>query len=74
MSNTPGMDGKKLLRGQIAVVVLVLLGIGLFALLWQGMGAAGVANAPRLLVSICLPPAIIAVIVGVYFLVFRARG
>lgn len=68
------MDSRRLLRGQVAVVVLVLLGIGLFALLWQGMGAAGVASAPRLLISICLPPAIIAIIVGVYFLVFRARG
>jgi lipopolysaccharide export LptBFGC system permease protein LptF len=74
MGNTPGMDSKRLLRGQVAVLLLVLVGIGLFALLWQGMGAAGVANAPRLLVSICLPPAIIAIVIGVYFLVVRTRG
>ena len=74
MGKTPGMDSKRLLRGQVAVALLVVGGIGLFVLLWQGMGAAGVANAPRLLVSICLPPAIVAIIVGVYFLVFRARG
>jgi lipopolysaccharide export LptBFGC system permease protein LptF len=71
---TPGIDGKKLLRGQGAVALLAVLGIGLFVLLWQGLGSAGVANAPRLLVSMCLPPAIIAIMVGVYFLAFRARG
>ncbi len=74
MSNTPRFDGKKLLRGQWLAVLLALLGIGLFVALWLGLGAAGLAGAPRLFVAMCVPPAIVAVIVGVYFLVFRARG
>lgn len=74
MGRTPGFDGRKLLRGQGMVAVLALLGILLFAILWQSLGAWGVANLPRLVISVCLPPAVIALIVGVYFLVFRARS
>jgi lipopolysaccharide export LptBFGC system permease protein LptF len=52
---------------------LALAGVILFALLWIGLGNAGLGNLPRLVLALCLPPAVIAVLLGGYVLV-RGRG
>jgi len=55
---------------------LALLGIVVFAILWIVLGnagvanaPAGVANAPRLFIALLVPPAVIGVVVGGYFLI-----
>ncbi|MBE0689528.1 MAG: hypothetical protein IH587_05330 [Anaerolineae bacterium] len=63
-----------LLRAQLAVTLLVVLAIGAFIGLWSVLGGAGFEDFPRLILSLCLPPAGIAILVGIYVLIFRARG
>ncbi len=67
MSNTP-LNGNNMPRIITAGVILAVVGIVAFILLWAMMGSAGVAMLPRLLVSLCIPPAIIAAAIGVYIL------
>lgn len=50
---------------------LALAAVVLFILLWVIMGNAGIEALPRLLVSLCVPPAILAVVVGAYILIAR---
>lgn len=70
MSNSPSpIDKQNLPRIAIVGAVLAVLGIVLFIVIWVIMGNAGVQQLPRLVVSVCLPPAIIAAILGVYILV-----
>jgi lipopolysaccharide export LptBFGC system permease protein LptF len=74
MGNTPEpLNSAKLSRGLIAGAVLAVVGIGLFIALWVILGSMGVSNAARLLVSLCIPPAIIALILGGYILL-RPKG
>ena len=46
-------------------------GVVLFVLMWGALGNAGVDFFPRVIVSVCAPPALIALAVGVYFLVIQ---
>jgi uncharacterized membrane protein len=62
---------KSLSRASAAGVGLALLGIVLFVVLWVILGTAGVETFARLLVSLCLPPAIIAGLIGGYVLLAR---
>lgn len=73
MSEPPELK-RGLLRAQIAVAVLAVLAIGAFIVLWNLLGSAGFEDFPRLILSMCLPPAVIAIVVGIYVLIFRARG
>jgi len=73
MAEPPEMK-RGLLRAQIAVAVLAVLAIGAFIGLWNLLGSAGFEDFPRLILSMCLPPAVIAILVGIYVLIFRARG
>ena len=50
---------------------LGLAGVVLFVLMWGALGNAGVDFFPRMVVSVCAPPALIALAVGVYFLVIQ---
>jgi hypothetical protein len=74
MGNTPGFDWGKLGRLQIGVVLAAALGIGLFFLLWQVLGNAGVEQFPRLIIAMCAPPMLIGALVGIYILIFRVRN
>lgn len=51
-----------------------MLGIGLFVLLWVVLGSLEVGQIARLLLSLCIPPAVIAAIVGAYFLLVQPGG
>jgi hypothetical protein len=73
MSKMP-FNGNNLPRIVIAGVALAVFGVIAFILIWGLMGSAGVANLPRLLVSMCIPPALIAAILGVYILVSRSKS
>lgn len=74
MSQTPNpLNRKNLSRASLAGVALAVGGIILFIILWIVLGNAGVDNVARLLVSLCLPPAIMTGLMGTYFLLTR-RG
>jgi hypothetical protein len=66
--------GKNLSRATIAGVVLAVGGILLFIVLWIILGNAGVDPFARLLLSLCIPPALMAALVGGYFLMVQPRG
>jgi hypothetical protein len=69
--NQTPFDPKTLRRFLVAGAVLAVGGIILFVLLWLALGGAGVAQFPRLVLSMCIPPAIIALLLGGYFLFNR---
>lgn len=53
-------------KALVAGGVLAVAGIGLFLLLYFGLGI--VDAMPRLLVSLCVPPLVIGVLIGGYVL------
>ncbi|NWF68234.1 MAG: hypothetical protein HXY40_04045 [Chloroflexi bacterium] len=65
------MNQKTLSRTMLIGLMLAVLGIGLFLLLWAVFGQMGMANLPRLILALCLPPAVIALLVGGYMLLKR---
>lgn len=67
------MDPKILSRAGIAGFVMAVAGVGMFFLLWIGLGSAGVDTFMRLILSICVPPALMAFVIGVYMLVTRKK-
>ncbi len=74
MSNPPNPVNKTALsRAGIAGGILGVFGILLFLALWFVMGQAGVQQYTRLFLALCIPPAVIALLVGVYALWWRRR-
>ena len=67
------IDRQRLGRGLIVGAALSIFGVGLFLVLYFGLLGANVASAPRLFISMCVPPAIIAVLIGVYVLWRRMK-
>lgn len=75
MSNSPNpFDRSTLTRMIGAGAALAVLAILLFAGLWLALGSGGMEQLPRLILSLCLPPVAIAVILGIYLLVRRPRA
>jgi uncharacterized membrane protein len=67
MSNSPEpLNKKSLTRASVFGVSLSVLGVVAFVALWVLLGSAGFDNLPRLLLSMCIPPLLIAIIVAVY--------
>lgn len=72
MTQTPGpLNGKSLTRASVAGFGLATLGILLFVILWVVLGQAGFQPAARLIAALCIPPAVIALILGIYVLFVR---
>ncbi|MBL8163791.1 MAG: hypothetical protein JNJ61_17525 [Anaerolineae bacterium] len=72
MSNTPNpLNKQSLSRASIVGIGLAVLGIALFLVLWIVFGQSGMETLPRLIVSLCVPPAIIAALIGAYVLFVR---
>ncbi|MAS33018.1 MAG: hypothetical protein CL610_03360 [Anaerolineaceae bacterium] len=67
------LNRRRLTRAAIIGGGMGLGGVLAFLLLWVGLGSAGVDQFPRLIMSVCLPPALIALIFGVYFLFFQPK-
>lgn len=61
-----GVEPQRLINASIIGGLLAILGVGLFILIYVGLGAANVASAPRLFGALCTPPLIIGLIVGAY--------
>lgn len=69
MSQSPEpINRSSLSRALIAGAALAVLGIALFIALWTILGNQGTDQAARLLLSLCIPPAVIAALLGAYFL------
>jgi len=60
------VEPQRLINASIVGGLLAILGVGLFVLIYVGLGAANVASAPRLFGALCTPPVIIGVIVFAY--------
>lgn len=65
------MESRPLINASLVGGLLAILGVGLFMLLYIGLGAADVQGAPRLFGALCTPPVVIGLIVGVYSMMRR---
>lgn len=52
----------------IAGIVLAVVGILLFIGIYFGLQSLGVGDFPRLMLALCAPPALMAVVIGAYLL------
>jgi lipopolysaccharide export LptBFGC system permease protein LptF len=67
------VDNKTLRRVILAGSGLAAVIIVLFVVLWVGLGSTGVSPFPRLVLSVCLPPVVMAAGFGVYFITVRPK-
>jgi hypothetical protein len=65
------VDSKPLINASLVGGLLAILGVGLFLLIYVGLGAADVQGAPRLFGALCTPPVVIGLVVGVYSMIRR---
>ena len=71
-SNSPNpLNRRNLSRATFAAVILAVGGIALFIALWIAL--AGLDQFARLMLSLCIPPALIAAIVGGYLLLVQPK-
>ncbi len=69
MSSSPDpLNKKTLTRASMAGVGLAIFGIVLFGILWVALAQTGLQPLARLIAALCIPPAVIAAILGVYVL------
>jgi len=74
MTNSPSpVNRRNLTRASVVGVILAVLAIVLFVVLWFGLGSLKLDTMPRLFASLCIPPAIIAGLIGVYILIRRPK-
>ncbi|MEO8393562.1 MAG: hypothetical protein ABI700_11285 [Chloroflexota bacterium] len=74
MSNSPNpVNPDALKRASIAGAALGVFGIVAFVILWVLLGQAGAEQIPRLFLSLCVPPALIGLIVLGYVFYTRSR-
>ncbi len=75
MSNSPSpLNGSNLTRAGVAGAVLAVLAIVLFIVLWVVLGSFKMDAMARLFASLCIPPAILAGIMGVYILTRKPKA
>ena len=75
MSNSPSpLNGRNLTRAGVIGLVLAVLAIVLFMVLWVVLGSFKLDAMPRLFASLCVPPAILAAIMGVYILTRKPKA
>ena len=74
MNNIPGPLREPLSRASIIGAVLGVFAIILFIILWIVLGQAGISPMSRLLGALCVPPAVIAAIIGGYILIARPNS
>lgn len=65
------MNQKQMSSAVVVGGLLAVLAIGLFIVLYVVLGSVGLDAAPRLFVSMCVPPAVLALLVGGFALYKR---
>jgi hypothetical protein len=68
------MNRKTLTRASMAGIGLAIFGIVLFGVLWVVLAQTGLQPLARLIAALCIPPAVIAGILGLYVLYARPNG
>jgi hypothetical protein len=61
------MDSSRLTPALVIGAVLAIGGIGLFLLLWNAF--SGMGEIQRITLSLCIPPALMVILIGGYYLV-----
>ena len=74
MSNDPGPFRQSLSRASIVGAGLAVFAIILFLVLWGFFGQAGLSSMPRLIGALCIPPAVVAALIGAYILFIRGNN
>ena len=70
---TSPLNRRSLSRVSVLGVSLSIGGIALVVILWLVLGNLGLEQFPRLFISLCLPPAVMAGLIGGYILLVRPR-
>lgn len=74
MNQTPNpLNKNNLSRATFIAVGLSVGGIVLFFILWGILGGTGMDAFARLILSLCIPPGLMAALVGGYFLLSQSR-
>ena len=74
MTNPPSpVNRRNLTRASIVGIILAVLAIVLFIVLWFVLGSFKLETMPRLFASLCIPPAVLAGIMGVYILTRKPK-
>lgn len=66
------LNSKQISRTVLGGLIVAAVAIGLFLLLWSAL--SGLDSFVRLFLSVCIPPAVMAAIVGIFFIATRARA
>lgn len=76
MGNTPSPNPihRALSRASIIGAVLGIAAIILFGILWVVLGGTDLSPIARMLLSLCIPPALLTALMGLYLLVIRPRA
>jgi lipopolysaccharide export LptBFGC system permease protein LptF len=75
MTNPPSpVNRRNLTRASIVGVILAVLAIVLFIVLWFVLGSFKLDTMPRLFVSLCIPPTVLAALIGAYILIKRPKA
>jgi hypothetical protein len=74
MNQTPSpVNRKNLSRATLIGATLAIGGIILFLILWSVLGRTGMDAFARLILSLCVPPGLMAALIGGYFLLSQSR-
>jgi hypothetical protein len=76
MTNLPPQPDYKnsVARASALGVPLSIFGIIAFAVIYTALGGTGINTIGRILLSLCLPPVFIALILGAYVMLTRRRS
>lgn len=70
MGEAPGPLKKRgLSRAAVLGFGIVVSAVVLFLIFWIGLSNTDMAPFPRVLISVCIPPAVIAALIGIYMLI-----
>lgn len=71
MNNTSGPVRQILSKASVVGVGLSIFAILLFMVLWFVLGELGLSAISRMIAALCIPPAVIAGMIGAYILWIR---
>jgi len=71
MNNLPGPVKQGLSKASVIGAILGVFAIILFVILWNVLGQLGLDAVARLFGALCIPPAVIAGLMGAYILLAR---
>ncbi len=74
MNQTPNpLNQNNLSRATIIATGIAVGGIILFFIIWAVLGSTGMDAFARLILSLCIPPGLMAALIGGYFLMSQSK-